>query len=79
MLFKFFRNNFQLSGILLLSVGLSIRNVYNHYEQFLTEHYFTVPSLLIIVGLTVLTVTFFGCCGTLKENNCMMLTVSIIY
>lgn len=67
-----------LSGILLLSVGLSIRNVYNQYEQFLTEHYFTVPSLLIIVGLTVLTVSFFGCCGTLKENNCMMITFGFL-
>jgi len=68
-----------LSGILLLILGLSIHNVYNQYEQFLTEHYFTVPSLLIIVGLIVLTVSFFGCCGTLKESNCMMFTVSAIY
>ncbi|XP_050436484.1 CD63 antigen [Adelges cooleyi] len=67
-----------LSGILLLSVGLSIRNVFNQYEQFLNEHYFTAPSLLIILGLIVLTVSFFGCCGTLKENYCMMLTFGFL-
>ncbi|XP_025409016.1 CD63 antigen-like [Sipha flava] len=66
------------SGILLFSVGLSICNVYNHYEQFLTEHYFTAPSILIVVGIVVLTVSFFGCCGTLKENNCMMLTFGFL-
>ncbi|XP_050529245.1 CD63 antigen-like isoform X2 [Daktulosphaira vitifoliae] len=67
-----------LSGILLLSVGLSIRNVYIQYELFLNENYFTAPYLLIIVGLIVLSVSFFGCCGTLKENNCMMHTFGIL-
>lgn len=32
--------------------------------------------LLIVVGMTIVIISFFGCCGAIKENYCMMLTVS---
>jgi CD63 antigen len=34
------------------------------------------PVLLIVVGVTVFVVAFFGCCGAVKENHCMIMTVS---
>jgi CD63 antigen len=34
------------------------------------------PVLLVVVGITVFVVAFFGCCGAVKENHCMIMTVS---
>lgn len=33
---------------------------------------------IIVLGLVVFTIAFFGCCGAIKENHCMLLTFSII-
>jgi hypothetical protein len=29
------------------------------------------------VGIIVFVVAFFGCCGAVKENHCMIMTVSL--
>lgn len=34
--------------------------------------------MLIVIGAVIFIVAFFGCCGAIKENACMTLTVSII-
>lgn len=31
----------------------------------------------MVVGIVVFVIAFFGCCGAVKENSCMVLTVSI--
>lgn len=32
--------------------------------------------LIIAIGALTLVIGFFGCCGAIKENRCMVLTVS---
>jgi len=36
---------------------------------------FSVGIFVIIVGGIILIVSFFGCCGAIKENRCMLITV----
>jgi len=67
----------QVTGIVLLIVGAVIQGLYENYSSFLDDRFFSAPALLIAVGAIVFIVSFFGCCGAVKENHCMILTVSI--
>jgi CD63 antigen len=40
--------------------------------------FFNTPVLLIVVGCIIFFVTFFGCCGAIKENHCMTITFSVL-
>jgi CD63 antigen len=68
---------FQISGIAILAVGAIIQNFYTNYSDFLLGNFFVGPVLLIVVGVIVFVVAFFGCCGAVKENHCMIMTVSL--
>ncbi|CAD6240763.1 GSCOCG00008896001-RA-CDS [Cotesia congregata] len=65
---------FVISGIILLSVGATIRTVYSNYNHFLDDKFFSVPSLLIVIGSIIFFIAFFGCCGAVRENYCMIVT-----
>lgn len=66
----------QITGIVLLAIGATIKAVYMGYHVFLDDRYFSAPNLLIAVGLIILLVSFLGCCGAVKENHCMIVSVS---
>ena len=38
-----------------------------------------VASLLIVVGVIIFVIGFFGCCGAYRENYCMVMTVSTLW
>ena len=40
--------------------------------------FFNTPVLLVVVGCIIFFVTFFGCCGAIKENHCMTITFSVL-
>ena len=61
---------------MLLSIGATIKAVYNDYHHFLDDRYLSAPNLLIAVGAIILLVSFLGCCGAVKENHCMIVSVS---
>ena len=67
---------FQISGIALIVTAALIQTVYATYLDFLGSQFLSAPVLFIIVGVVIFLVAFFGCCGAVKESNCMMLTVS---
>jgi CD63 antigen len=69
---------FVVTGIVLLIVGAVIQGVYKDYSFLLDDRFFSAPALLIAVGVIVFIVSFFGCCGAVKENHCMILTFSIL-
>lgn len=68
----------QITGLVLLSVGAAIKAVYYGYHVFLDDQYFSAPNLLIAVGLIILLVSFLGCCGAVKENHCMIVSVGML-
>nr|XP_042897256.1 CD63 antigen [Parasteatoda tepidariorum] len=40
--------------------------------------YVTAPTILIVVGCIIFVVAFFGCCGAVKENHCMVMTFGLL-
>lgn len=73
---KYWRNFvFQITGIIILSVGVTVQGIYNGYNEFLSSQFLTLPVFLIVIGSIIFLVTFFGCFGAWKSNYCMILTV----
>lgn len=68
----------QLSGVLILLVGAMVQFNYAHYSNFVSDHIWTAPIILMVVGATVAFICFLGCCGALKENSCMILSFAIL-
>lgn len=73
----FFNLIFAISGIVFISVGAVILVVYRGYDNFVDSWFFAAPVLMIVVGVIVFLVSFFGCCGAVKENHCMLITFSV--
>ncbi|KAK9709022.1 Tetraspanin family [Popillia japonica] len=69
---------FFIIGIVILSVGVSVKAYYTGYETFLDDQYFSAPNLLIAIGVIIFFIAFFGCCGAIKDNYCMMITFSTL-
>lgn len=70
--------NLQITGIILLSIGITVQTAYNGYSHILDKGFYAVPSLLIAIGAIIFIIAFFGCYGAMKENYCMILTFSIL-
>lgn len=73
---------FVLTGISMITVGLITRSTSEEYKPVVQnadyDNYISAPNLLIFMGVFVFIVAFFGCCGSLKENHCMLFTFSVI-
>ncbi|XP_014609299.1 PREDICTED: CD63 antigen-like [Polistes canadensis] len=68
---------FVLTGIMIISVGSTIYAVYEDFSHFLDPKYFSPATLLIVVGILVFIIAFFGCCGALRESTCMVLVFAV--
>lgn len=69
---------FAVSGITLIITAAIIQGLYWTYLDFLGNEFLSAPMLFIIVGVVIFLVAFFGCCGAVKENNCMIITFSVL-
>lgn len=65
----------KVTGVTLIIVAAVIQGLYWKYVDFLDNQFLSAPILFIIVGVIIFLVAFFGCCGAVKENNCMIMTV----
>jgi len=69
---------FFLFGITMVAVGAYVQYQMTDYLNFFDTKINGPAILLIIVGLVIFVIAFFGCCGAIKENYCMVLTFSIL-
>ncbi|KAH8285777.1 hypothetical protein KR018_002891 [Drosophila ironensis] len=69
---------FALTGLLIFLVGGMVQLNYAHYSNFVSDHIWTAPIILMIVGASVAIICFLGCCGALKESSCMILSFAIL-
>ncbi|CAG0916885.1 unnamed protein product [Notodromas monacha] len=74
----FFNLLFALSGLVILITGAVIESVYKKYSTFIPHEIFSAPDILIVVGVIIFVIAFFGCCGAIKENNCMLVTFVLL-
>jgi len=66
---------FGLAVVVIASIALSKTS---EFGDLLTEGTFTLPIIVLIVGIFILLLGFFGCCGAKKENSCMLYTYSTV-
>jgi CD63 antigen len=66
---------FVITGIIILGVGVSVQGIYRGYFYLLDQQFFSVPTLLIVIGSFIFIISFLGCYGAYNENYCMVLSV----
>lgn len=59
----------------MVALGAYVQYQMSDYLNFFDTKINGPAILLIIVGLVIFVIAFFGCCGAIKENYCMVLTV----
>ncbi|XP_050310515.1 CD63 antigen-like isoform X2 [Anthonomus grandis grandis] len=69
---------FVISGIIIIAIGVTVKTVYTEYETFLSTQYFTLPNMLIATGVFIFIISFFGCCGAVRESWIMLGIFSIL-
>ncbi|KOB67504.1 Tetraspanin, partial [Operophtera brumata] len=67
-----------ITGLIILIVGIKAEINASPYIDLTDENFYkSAPVVLILVGIVVFIVAFFGCCGAVKENHCMIVTFSV--
>lgn len=68
---------FVVAGIGLIATGAYVNVKMDEYYDFFGSDYVGPGILLIIVGVLIFLIAFFGCCGAMKENHCLTMTFAI--
>jgi len=75
----FFNLVFVVFGVVLITLGVSVKTGYSKYVPVLESNDISLPSnLFLIVGSVMFFIAFLGCCGAVRENHCMMMTYSVL-
>jgi len=76
----FFNFLFVAGGVALVTFGVLFLNGYKTYETILPDMgpYSFPPILIIVIGCIVFFIAFMGCCGTIRESKCMMMTYATV-
>ncbi|XP_041036282.1 CD63 antigen [Carcharodon carcharias] len=69
---------FWISGIALIVVGILVQTKMNGTLHITSVAASGAPIVIIIVGVVINFVAFFGCCGAWKENYCMVTTFAVL-
>uniref|UniRef100_A0A0B7B6P4 Tetraspanin n=1 Tax=Arion vulgaris TaxID=1028688 RepID=A0A0B7B6P4_9EUPU len=68
---------FVIAGIGLIAAGAYVKVKLNEYYDFFGSDFMGPGILLIIVGVVIFGLAFFGCCGAIKENYCLTMTFAV--
>lgn len=71
-------NVLQLAGIALIGLGVAAQLHISAITDLADGNLEVAPISSMVVGSIVFLVAFFGCCGAIRESNCMLVTVSIL-
>jgi len=72
---------FVLGAIAFIAIGALFLSNITEYTEAIEDvdgHFQLAPILMIVVGVVVLFIAFFGCCGAIREGTCMLTTYAII-
>ena len=68
---------FQLAGLALLGLGIAVQLKVTEIVQIADFNLEVAPVTSMVVGGIVFFIAFFGCCGAIRESNCMLVVVSL--
>lgn len=67
-----FSLNFQIAGLAFVIIGGIYVSQFGNYKRLFADYYANLPAIIIIIlGLIIFLISFFGCCGAVKESTCM--------
>lgn len=69
---------FVLAGLALIAIGALFYLNISAYKEVIETQYQIAPTLILIVGIVVFIIAFFGCCGVCKESYCMLVTYAVL-
>jgi len=70
---------FFITGLALIIAGAVIETQFKDYLTFFEGSSFSSAAVvLIVVGCIIFIIGFFGCCGAIKENYCMVMTFAVL-
>ena len=70
---------FLLAGLAFIVVGVIIKLDLDDFSlNDIDIPLVVAPILMIVVGCIVFVIAFFGCCGAIKENTCLLTTYAVI-
>jgi len=71
---------FWLSGLALIIIGSIIKAKYGDYLSYGEDgsKFASVSVFIIIVGVIIFVIGFLGCCGSIRENYCMITTFAVL-
>ncbi|CAL1542373.1 unnamed protein product [Lymnaea stagnalis] len=68
---------FVIAGMGLIAAGAYVKIKLDQYYDFFGSDYMGPGILLIIVGVFIFLLAFFGCCGAIRENYCFTMTFAV--
>lgn len=67
---------FQLTAFLLLAVGSTISTIFEDFDIFMDDHFFTPANMMIFISICLMIVAITGCIGAIKESTMLVNIVS---
>jgi len=75
----FFNFIFFATGIFIIVVGALVKNgLKDIADKASTDVTLSIPIFIIIVGVVVTIISFFGCCGAIRNSYCMLITFAVL-
>ncbi|CAH3975579.1 unnamed protein product, partial [Pieris brassicae] len=68
---------FTLAGLTLLGLGIAALVNTSDLSGVATTPLNAIAISIIVLGAVVFLIAFFGCCGSMKENRCLLLTYAL--
>lgn len=65
-------------GVGLVTLSSMVIHRSSQYGELMMDGILTLPIWTIVVGVIISLIGFFGCCGALKQNKCMLYLYAII-
>jgi len=67
---------------MLIAGALTYANIdkSNYFMEEVSEkvNFTASPIALMVVGSIIFVIAFFGCCGAIRESNCMIITFAVL-
>ncbi|KAG9333980.1 hypothetical protein JZ751_009296 [Albula glossodonta] len=72
------RGPWKLCGLALIVLGVLVQVAVHNTPAIKNAASSATPLTLIVVGVIIFFISFFGCCGAWKENHCMVTTFAVL-
>ncbi|CAH2074572.1 unnamed protein product, partial [Iphiclides podalirius] len=73
----FFNLLVALLGLAIIGVGVAVLLNWQVIKDELQGHMAVAPWFFIAIGVVTFVIAFFGCCGSIRESHCMVVTYAI--